>query len=198
MAGNIRFLRLAVLAATALTISAAAQSPPTDLTELNLEENLSLHIRRAADADNRSRWSVGYRFVWARFEGNRDGTDDLSLEYIIFRPGEEPRTEDNFPVVPLKISQQAHLVEIWFNATKRLGLRLLIPFIYQETDHRSVVPGFDSFLISSSGVGDVNVSTSYPLWNYASHFLLATAGLSLPVGSIEQTGATPRDATMDT
>lgn len=195
---NTRFLRFAGLAVAMSTVPVAAQSPPTDLTELNLEEILSLHIRRAADVDDSSRWSVGYRFVLARFDGNRDGTEDVSLEEVIFRPGEEARTADNFPVVPLKISQQAQLLEIGFNATQRLGLRLLIPFIYQETDHRSVLPGFESFVISSSGVGDVNLSASYPAWNSGPHFVLVTAGLSLPVGSIEQTGRTPRDAMRDT
>ena len=197
MTQGTRFLA-AILAAAAWTVPATAQSPPTDLTELNLEEILSLHIRRSSDVDDDSRWSIGYRFVWARFDGNRDGTDDVSTEEMIFRPGQESRTTDNFPVVPLRISQQAHLVEIGFNATDQLGLRLLIPFIYQETDHCSVVPGFESFLISSSGVGDVNLSASYPLWNSGSHFILATAGLSLPMGSIDELGPTPRDATMDT
>lgn len=75
---------------------------------------------------------------------------------------------------------------------------MLLPFIYQETDHVSVVPGFDEFLISSSGIGDISLSASYPVWNSTSQFLLAIAGISLPVGSIEETGGTPRDATRDT
>ncbi len=197
MAHNSRFLPAALLAAAAFVLPAAAQSPPTDLTELDLEEILSLHIRRAGDSPGDSRWSVGYRFVWARFDGNRDGTEDVPLEQVIFRPGEETHTADNFPVVPLEISQQAHLLEIGFAATQRLGLRLLIPFISQQTDHCSVVPGFESFRISSSGVGDVILSASYPVWNVGSHFLLATAALSLPAGSIDETGPTPRDATKD-
>ena len=43
-----------------------AQTPPTDLTELDLEEILSLHIRRSdAPADHPSRWST------RRFRGLR-------------------------------------------------------------------------------------------------------------------------------
>ncbi|MDA0334341.1 MAG: hypothetical protein O2782_04170 [bacterium] len=198
MARKIWFLLVAILAPAASVLPAAAQSPPTDLTELNLEEILSLHIRRAGGSPDNSRWSMGYHFVWARFDGNRDGTEDVPLEQVIFRPGEETRTADNFPVVPLEISQRAHLLEIGFAATERLSLRLLIPFISQETDHRSVVPEFESFRISSSGVGDVILSASSPVWNVGSHFLLATAGLSLPAGSIDETGPTPRDATKDT
>ena len=39
-----------------------AQSPPTDLTELNIEEILALHIigRTGAEPEDPKRWSVGY------------------------------------------------------------------------------------------------------------------------------------------
>lgn len=191
--------RILIPALVALLVgSAAAQSPPTDLTELNLEEILSLHIRRAGEQTQSSPWSIGYRLVWARFDGNRDGTDDVSLEEIIFRPGTEDRTRDNFPVVPLVINQQAHLFEVGYDVTERLGLRLLIPFVMQDTDHVSVVPGFDEFLIESSGLGDVQLSASYPVWNSGNQHLLVTGGISLPFGSIDEKGPTPRDATMDT
>ena len=97
----------AVLIFLVLTGPSFAQSPPTDLTDLNLEEILSLHIRRAgADTSQKSsRWSMGYRFVSVHFHDNRDGTDDVSLEEIIFRKDTEDRTSDNFPVVPLEIRQ---------------------------------------------------------------------------------------------
>lgn len=197
----VRFIRPLVAALILVSVldgPLAAQSPPTDLTELNLEEILALRIRRAEDLEQGNRWSVGYRFVWARFDGNRDGSDDVSLEDMIFRPGEEPRTRDNFPVVPLQISQQVHLVEVGFDVTESLGLRVLIPFVYQETDHCSVVPGFESFVITSSGIGDVNLSASWPVWNDDSQYVLVTGGFSLPLGSVDEKGRTPRDADSDT
>ena len=41
---------------------ALAQSPPTDLTELGIEEILALHIiRKSTDVEEETRWSVGYR-----------------------------------------------------------------------------------------------------------------------------------------
>ena len=176
-----------------------AQTPPTDLTELNLEEILALHIRRASDEEERSRWSVGYRYVFVRFDGNRDGTDDPSLDEVIWdRAGGEERTTDNFPVVPLEITQQAHLFEIGFDVTRVWSVSLLLPYILQETDHVSVIPGFDEFTIDSSGLGDISLSTSYPIWNRGTNYVMANAGLSLPVGSIDEIGATPRVPGTDT
>lgn len=176
-----------------------AQSPPTDLTELDIEEILALHIKRA-DEGATSRWSVGYRFVWIHFDGNRDGTEDVPIDDILWDgpSGDEARTRDNFPVVPLVIHQQAHLFEVGYDLTERLGLRLLVPFIWQETDHCSILPGFESFIITSSGIGDVHLSASYPVWSRDGRHLLLTGGVSLPVGSIEELGRTPRDAERDT
>jgi len=96
----------------------SAQSPPTDLTELDLEQILALRIKRATSGDDSTKWSIAYRYVHAKFDGNRDGTKDLSVEDVRFDPsaGEE-RTIENFPIVPITISQQAHLFELSYNAT---------------------------------------------------------------------------------
>ena len=171
---------------------AAAQSPPTDLTELDLEQILALRIKRATSGDDSTKWSIAYRFVHAKFDGNRDGTEDLSVEDVLFDPsaGEE-RTSKNFPIVPITISQQAHLFELSYNATAEYTFTLLLPYIRQETDHVSMVPGFESFIIESSGIGDISLSVSRPVWRREGKQLLANAGLSLPVGSIDEVGPTP-------
>lgn len=89
-------------------LPAYAQSPPADLTELDIEEILALHIIRQ---DASTRWSVGYRYIHVKFDRNRNGTRDLSTEEVLFRPGTEARTRDNFPVVPKTIHQQVHLLK---------------------------------------------------------------------------------------
>lgn len=179
---------------------AQAQSPPTDLTELNIEEILALHIigRSGEETEDPRRWSIGYRYVYVQFDGNRDGTDDLSVEDVIFRPGTEDRTVDNFPVVPLKICQKAHLFDVTYDMANQWSLSLLLPFVRQETDHVSIVPNFDQFIISSEGIGDIGVSASRPVWKAESYQVMANVGLSLPTGSIDEKGRTPRDAAMDT
>ena len=178
-----------------------AQSPPTDLTELNIEEILALHIigRSSAKTEDPRRWSVGYRYVYVKFDGNRDGTKDLSLEDVIFRPNtDDVRTVDNFPVVPLKICQKAHLFDLTYDMANRWSLSLLLPFIRQQTDHVSVVPNFDQFTIASEGIGDIAVSASRRVWRAESYQVMANVGLSLPTGSIDEIGPTPRVPGTDT
>jgi hypothetical protein len=62
----------------------------------------------------------------------------------------------------------------------------------------SIVPGFESFIIESSGIGDISLSVSRPVWRREGKQLLANAGLSLPVGSIDEVGPTPRVPGTDT
>ena len=176
MASRLQALFIACLMVSLVCFDAPAsvQSPPTDLTELNIEEILALHIigRSGEEPEDGKRWSVGYRYVYVLFNGNRDGTDDLSVEDVIFRPGTEDRTADNFPVVPLKICQKAHLFDVTYDMTEQWSLSLLLPFIRQETDHVAIQPGFEQFTISSEGVGDISLSVSRPLWRAESRHIM--------------------------
>ena len=189
---------LAVLLACGwLSPPAGAQSPPTDLTELDLEQILALHIKRA-DEPKRSRWRIAYRFLHANFDGNRDGTADIPDEEVLFRLGTEDRTRDNFPIVPLTIVQKAHMFDVGFDFDEKWQFSLLLPYITQETDHISIVPGFDQFIISSSGIGDILLSATHAVWSQESHVVLASLGISLPIGSIDEIGPTPREPGTDT
>jgi len=190
---------------------ANAQKPPTDLTELNIEEILSLRINR----HGLKRWSAGYRFVYAKFDGYRDGTDNLNLPDVLGRPSAaayqdgpfDPDlkaeiipgyTANTYPVTPTVITQQAHLFDISYHLNKKLTLGLLLPFISQSSNHESIVPNFAEFNITSSGLGDISVSASYLAWQRDKGHLVANLGLKLPTGSIDELGPTPRDPNNDT
>ena len=175
--------------------SAQAQKPPTDLTELNIEEILSLRINR----QTLQRWSVGYRFVYATFDGYRDGTNDLDLHTEVLGPPNGV----TYPVTPTEITQQAHLVDLSYNTSEKLSFGLLLPFIRQSSDHESLIGdrgghNFHFFNITSSGLGDISLSASYLAWKKDDSHLVANFGIKLPTGSIEEKGLTPRDPPNDT
>lgn len=174
---------------------AQAQKPPTDLTELNIEEILSLRINR----QKLQRWSVGYRFVRATFDGYRDGTTDLDLRSEVLGPPNGV----TYPVTPTQITQQAHLVDLSYNFSEKLSFGLLLPFIHQSSDHESLIgdkggSNFNFFNITSSGLGDISLSASYLAWRRDDSHLVANFGIKLPTGSIEEKGLTPRDPPNDT
>ncbi len=157
---------------------------------------------------------MGYSYLRAIFDGYRDGTDDLSNEEVLFEPAKgDVRAEDNFPVLPTEITQQAHILEVSYSMTEKVGFSLLLPYIHQSTDHISILSNapvrnaagdtvgfedFSFFVISSSGIGDISLSASYLAWHRDRQQILASLGLNLPTGSIDELEPTPRVPGTDT
>lgn len=174
----------------------SAQDVPADLLDLSLEELFAAEIdsdigvtqsRSAA-----SRWRFQMRHQRSDFEGYRDGSNELSIEDVMFHPGEEPRTDKNFPVVPSFISQKVDSFTVAYQASDLLALQLVVPRIMQSTAHFSVVPGYDEFVIESEGIGDIVALATYRLTDYLSDEWQLSFGLSIPTGSIDEEGDTPR------
>lgn len=158
-----------------------AQTSPTDLAELSLTELLRTHVIQEGDeAPTVDRWAVGYRYVRRTFHGYREGTNSLTFDEVL----------QQFPVVPTKITQGAHLVDVSFQRSPTLSFSVLLPFIEQETDHIRRVGA--PFTLESQGVGDPLVSADIRLWKKGIHTLSLNAGLSFPTGSIDELGDTPR------
>jgi len=176
------------------------QNVPADLLNLSLEELFSADIgdpgtggaRNKTAPDTKSKWSFQYRFQQADFEGFNKGSDNLSNDEVLFTPGLEPRTKDNFPVVPTTITQKVHALVLGYELSEKISVRLAVPYIKQSTDHISIVPAYADFTIRSSGIGDVSVMGSYQLETSSEKHLQLTLGLSFPTGSIDKEGDTPR------
>jgi hypothetical protein len=165
---------------------AFSQSSPIDLMDLSLEELLNVHIvgrvrSDATDRDlNRNRWGTGYRYIYTRFEDYTDGSRSLSTADVLAQ----------YPVVPNEIKQCAHVLEITYEATEDMSIVALFPYIRQSTKH--VRRTGDPFTIDSSGVGDIVVQLTKTLAVKDQHHLTFNGGLSLPTGSIDERGDTPR------
>ena len=170
-----------------------AQSVPSDLLELSIEELFAVDINDDnSTAGIRNRWNFLYRYQKSHFHDYLDGSKKLSLDEVLWSPGQEPRTDKNFPVVPTRIDQDVHAFVVGYNFIDNLSIRLAIPYISQSTDHISVVPGYSEFNISSEGLGDLSVLGSYRLSVSDSTSWHLGLGLSLPTGSIDEQGDTPR------
>jgi hypothetical protein len=185
-----------LLAWSLLVSSALAQTPPSDLTELSLEQILGLQIVKRPSVDHEDpvvamrdvpRWSLGYRYIHASFSGHRRGTDSLSDGQVLGAPPDGVV----FPILPTNIRQEAHTLEVGYRASDRLAVTVLMPYIFQSTEHISLVGGFSNFTIDSDGIGDVSVTPSWRVWDRGNHSVVLSGGLSLPFGSINETGDTP-------
>jgi hypothetical protein len=81
---------------------------------------------------------------------------------------------------------------VGYDYSSDLTLRLSVPYIKQSSDHISIVPGYDEFNISSSGLGDIVTFADYTFLKTVNSRWRAGVGLSVPTGSIDEQGDTPR------
>lgn len=169
-----------------------AQTVPSDLVEVSLEELFATNVlSEAQEKTTRKRWHISYRYATSRFDQYYLGSNSLSYDDVLWRPG-NPRTAANYPVVPTEISQDVHALLVGYDYSDKLTLRVSMPYIKQSTDHISIVPGYDAFNISSSGIGDVVLLGDYVMGRTVNSVWRIGAGLSIPTGSIDEEGDTPR------
>ena len=168
--------------------SAVAQSAPVDLADLSLAELVAVNV---IDDDQQAaeRWHADYNYVRVVFEGYRDGTTDIALDDLRGPPG----SGGTFPVLPTRIVQEAHVFQLGYDLPGRTSVAFSVPYIRQSTDHVSVVPGYAAFNIMSNGIGDVSATFSHQVMQRQRRSVSWTIGASLPSGSIDQEGDTPRD-----
>ena len=197
----------------AFGLCAFGQTPPVDLANLSLGDLLNAKIIRSHSDHaafktggqdsplgylDSSRFHFSTNYINVKFEGYMDGTKDLSTEDVLWSGILADRTDKNFPVVPTVIHQEAIQFKGAYDLSEQFILSLSIPYIRQETEHISSVPNFDDFTIVSEGLGDIEVAVSWLHQLSQSSNLLINLGLSLPTGSIDEVGRTPKDANVDT
>jgi hypothetical protein len=171
---------------------AQAQTVPSDLVEFSLEDLFSANILTSQEENiAKKRWHISYNFATSRFDEYYINQNSVSYEDVLWRPGEQ-RTGDNYPVVPTEISQDVHAFLVGYDFSPTITLRASLPFIRQSSDHISIVPGYDAFNITSDGVGDAVFLADFVVARNLNSVWRVGAGISVPTGSIDEEGDTPR------
>jgi hypothetical protein len=174
-------------------LGALGQTVPTDLLDLSIDELFDANIVTEADQVERSRkWHVSYTYAVSDYDEYYIGSSSVTYEDVLFRPGVDARTENNYPVVPTEITQEVHAIRVGYDLSPATTVRVQLPFVMQSTDHISIVPGYDAFNISSEGIGDMAIVADITLSQSLNSIWKAGAGLSVPTGSIDDEGDTPR------
>lgn len=175
-----------------MTEKAGAQSTPSEFAELSLLELFEQTIDDTDSSGPKSPWTFAYQYRFAEFDGYLDGTKSLGFQDVLWNGPGEQRTAKNFPVVPTRITQSVHTVGVGYQLDDNWQLYLSAPYIRQESDHISIVRDYDFFVIESHGFGDTSVSASYSWNDTAEHNWQFSFGVTLPTGSIDEEGDTPR------
>jgi hypothetical protein len=171
------------------------QSTPSEFAKLSLVQLFELSIDETqGKQQSLSPWSFVYNVKRVEFDGYLDGDASLSRDEVWWQGLPDVRTSKNFPIVPTVITQQAQVISIGYQFDPKWRVHVSIPYLSQSTDHISGIPNYTNFTINTSGLGDVELSASHQLVNSAENIWWVTAGLSLPTGSIDEQGDTPRAA----
>lgn len=188
---NTRPLERTLIAALSLwpTLSLAT---PSELLDLSLQELTRLSVED--DYTSRSPWQVEYAYRELRLSDYRNDDESLDSQSILVQTG-QPRTNQNYPIVPTQAVQRIHSVHIGYQFSDAFRIKFSLPFIEQDTDHISNMAGYENFSISSAGIGDISLLGSWRVFDFASTEWWFSAGVSLPTGSIDETADTPRPGT---
>lgn len=142
-------------------------------------------------------WMLSYRFMSMTMEGNRDGTSDLTPEQIVtgqpnrfFGTPGQPAT---LRIVPLEMRMQMHMLGGMYAPTDWLTLMAMANVVEKDMDHVTFAGGagvnrLGNFTTRTSGLGDTRLVTMWRLYESENHQLQGNLGLSLPTGSIKETG----------
>ena len=168
----------------------AVANTPSEMADLSLQELFALSTD---DMDMRTYepWHFNFLYKRSKLDGYLNGNDKVSNDEVYF-DGDELRTDDNYPILPTTITQESYIANISYFLAKEQSISISLPYIVQSTDHISLVPDYDEFNISSDGIGDITVNFTTLLNSWDSEKLSLSVGVSLPTGSIDEEGDTPR------
>ncbi|MEM7231829.1 MAG: transporter [Planctomycetota bacterium] len=124
-------------------------------------------------------WMLSYRYMYMAMEGNRGLGGSKSLQSVL----------NDFPVAPIRMDMSMHMLGVMHAPSDRLTLMFMAPYIHQEMDHRTRMG--TNFTTRTDGFGDFRLGGLISVAEWAKQRIHLNAGLSLPTGSIEETGRTP-------
>lgn len=144
----------------------------------------------------RGKFMLSYRFGHMEMSGLRFGTNDLSADSATTIPNRfagVPGMPPDLRVIPHEMSMTMHMFGAMYGATERLTLMAMLPYVQKNMTMTTYQgPSGTTMLgrntVSSEGLGDIRLAGTYGLYKAGRTRLTATLGLSLPAGSITETG----------
>ncbi|HTI51170.1 MAG TPA: hypothetical protein VL475_09470 [Planctomycetaceae bacterium] len=113
---------------------------------------------------------ISYRYNNTIFNGNRDGTTNLSTGSVL----------SNFPIAPTSMQTQRQTLLIEYGVTDDLTLLALVPF--WDISINQVTAGGTGIVNSNTDPGDVILQALYVVWRGERQQIHLNLGLQLPLG----------------
>jgi len=119
-------------------------------------------------------WMLSYSFMKMEMDGNRNGTESVSLPL----PG--------YMVSPLSMNMDMHMLGVMYGYTDSVTFMAMLPVTSISMDHMVNMNG-NEFTTEASGVGDLKLSALIE----AGENWVTSVGINLPTGSIDEKDVTP-------
>ena len=122
---------------------------------------------------------VSYRYMYMDMDETDIGSAEVSTARVL----------SEFPVAPLSMDMDMHMVGAMYGVTDEITVMLMIPYLDKSMDHRTRMGA--EFTTGSSGLGDIKLSGLFSVYEQGAHRLDLNFGLSFPSGSIDERDRTP-------
>ncbi|PVA11142.1 alpha-amylase [Pelagivirga sediminicola] len=143
------------------------------------------------------KFMMSYRFGAMSMSDNRIGTREVSSDTIattipnVFfgAPGQPPILR----VVPQEMTMQMHMLGLMYGATDRLSLMAMLPYVEKSMTSLTYAGPSGTATLGTSkmragGLGDIRIGATYGLKPTGASRVLLSMSLSLPTGSITESG----------
>ncbi len=127
-----------------------------------------------------------YRYGIMEMNGNLDGSTTASTRDIL---------DAGFMMAPTSMRMEMHMIGVMYGVSDSMTLMAMLPLKRMEMISEMPMPEMPNMTMRrktlSSGAGDLKLTGIVPLWMTGDHSqtLNLNAGLSIPIGSIKETGA---------
>tara|TARA_B100000809_G_scaffold130660_1_gene128506 strand:- start:40745 stop:41818 length:1074 start_codon:yes stop_codon:yes gene_type:complete len=128
---------------------------------------------------HKGEWMFSYRYMSMEMDGNLSQTDEVSNADI----------HATYMVAPQNMNMKMHMIGGMYAPSDKLTFVVMTHLL--ENNMELLMRTGMSFKTSSSGLGDTKVGVLYSLFNINSRAMHVNLGLSVPTGSLTETGATP-------
>lgn len=137
-------------------------------------------------------FQLGLRYLYNDMRGHGYGTDSLTVNQVL----------SLFDVSPSDLASQGVALDLVYGLAERFTLSATGTFAQKTMDHLSPLEGEPNaylfYQTQASGVQDVKVNGLYEVLATRDFRFHISAGVSVPVGSIEEVDATPFSGSADT
>ncbi|UUX48487.1 transporter [Nisaea acidiphila] len=141
----------------------------------------------------KGRFMLGARVMEMKMDELLRGSDGISPEEAatsVANPFAPPAT---VRMVPTEMTTRMAMVSAMYGVTDDFGVMAMVPYVEKEMTMVTFSGMSGSTRLGensadSSGLGDVKVGGTYTLYRSGGHRIIAVGAVSLPTGSIEETG----------